>query len=94
MPSRIDTYISVAKAVSASLEFLKDVWPYIGGAVMAAVVAAWAYLVQWGYIPVLLFSLGAFVLSLFGLKLLRGMPPKGEQAVSDDSAKPTWKCLT
>lgn len=89
MPSRIDTYTSVAKALSATLDIIKQVWPYIGGAVLAAVVGAWAYLTQWGYIPVVLFSLVAFVLGLFGLRLLRGMPPKEGQIVSDDSAKPT-----
>ncbi|KRQ03498.1 hypothetical protein [Bradyrhizobium manausense] len=89
MPSRIDSYTSVAKALSATLDLLKEVWPYIGGLVMAAVVAAWAYLTQWGYIPVLLFALVAFVLGLFGLKLLRGMPPKRDATVSDDSTKPT-----
>lgn len=89
MPSKIDSYTSVAKALSATVDLLKDVWPYIGGLVIAAVVAGWAYLTQWGYIPVLLFALVAFVLGLFGLKLLRGMPPKRDATLSDDSTKPS-----
>lgn len=88
MGSKIETYTSVAKALSATIDLLKQIWPYVGGLVIAAAVAAWAYLTQWGYIPVLIFALVTFVFGLFGFKLLRGISPKSERAMSDDSAKP------
>lgn len=84
MGKKLDSYASIARAFSAILDVLKQLSPYVG----SVIVAALAYLTQWGYIPIVLFALAALVLLIFARRLLRASPSEGDGSMSDASKGP------